>query len=86
MKRKLIYKLELKVVFNILITFILSALTMAVLYMMWKFFLAIGAISSLQSLDEIYKARRYIDFTTIIIALMDNNFYKLFPFIALHEA
>ena len=69
MKRKLIYKLELKVVFNILITFILSALTMGVLYMMWKFFLAIGAISLQQSLDAIYKARRYIDFTKIIIAL-----------------
>lgn len=70
MKRKLIYKLELKVVFNILIIFILSALTIAVIYMMWKFFLAlVGVLRLQQFLDAIYKARQYFDFTNTIISL-----------------
>ncbi|MBZ9609636.1 HAMP domain-containing histidine kinase [Clostridium estertheticum] len=69
MKRKLIYKLELKVVFNILLAFLLSALTMAVMYIMWKFFLAICAMYSQQFLDEIYKARLHYDFIKIAIAL-----------------
>ncbi|MBU3091006.1 GHKL domain-containing protein [Clostridium sp. CM028] len=69
MKRKLIYKLELKVVFNILLAFLLSALTMAVMYIMWKFFLEIGAIYSQQVLDRIYRARLHYDFIKIAIEL-----------------
>ncbi|MGH4124446.1 MAG: sensor histidine kinase [Clostridium sp.] len=69
MKRKLIYKLELKVVFNIFLVFLLSALTMAVFYIMWKFFLVICTIYSQRFLDIIYRLRQYVDFINITSAL-----------------
>ncbi|MCB2297420.1 sensor histidine kinase [Clostridium tagluense] len=69
MKKRLIYKLELKVVFNIFITFILSTLTTAVIYIMCKLFLAIGIVGSQLFSKVIYKAMQYVDFTKIIIAL-----------------
>ncbi|MBU3127572.1 sensor histidine kinase [Clostridium tagluense] len=69
MKRKPIYKLELKIVFNILITFIFSALTMAILYIMWKFFIEIFISDSQELSAKIFKLRLSINFINVAIAL-----------------
>lgn len=69
MSKNSTYKLELKIVFGIVLNFVFSALTMIAIYIMWRFFTEIFLKNSQELLNIIYILRHHINFRTVAIII-----------------
>ncbi|MBU3145487.1 cell wall metabolism sensor histidine kinase WalK [Clostridium sp. CF012] len=69
MSKNSTYKLELKIVFGIVLNFVFSALTMMAIYVMWRFLTDVILKNSQDLLNLIYILRQHINFNTVAIII-----------------